>query len=85
MGQSCGAMEEYVTYSGRLFRYKGMDTTNHVGRHWKWIKYSILSAKVNRKLRDLVVAIIGNTVDGTRVGGATLIDHFKQQQAISES
>ena len=70
---------------GRLFRYGGMDTTNHVERHWEWIKYSLLGAKVNRKLRDLVMAIIGSAADGTRVGGATLIDHFKQHQTISES
>ena len=62
-----------------------MDTTNHVERHWEWIKYSLLGAKVNRKLRDLVVAIIENVADGTRVGGITLIDYFKQQQAVSES
>jgi hypothetical protein len=35
---------------GRLFRYGGINTTNHVKRHWKWIKYSLLGAKVNRKL-----------------------------------
>ena len=70
---------------GRFFRYGGMDKTNHVERHWKWIKYSLLGAKVNRKLRDLVVAIIENVADGTRVGGITLIDHFKQQQTVSES
>ena len=69
----------------RLFRYGDIDTTNHVEHHWEKIKYSLLGAKVNRKLRDLVMAIIGSAADGTRVGGATLIDHFKQHQTISES
>ena len=69
----------------RLFRYGGMDTTNHVECHLEWIEYSLLSAKVNRKLRYLVVTIIGSVAYGTRVGGATLIDNFKQHQAISES
>ena len=54
-------------------------------RHWKWIKYSLLGAKINCKSRDLVVAIIGSAADGTRVGGVTVIDHFKQHQAINES
>jgi len=62
-----------------------MNTTNHVERHWEWIKYSLLGAKINRKLRDLVVAIIESAANGTRVGGATLINHFKQYQGISES
>lgn len=39
--------------------------------------YSLLDAKVNRKLRELVVAIIESAADKTRVGGTTLIDHFK--------
>lgn len=62
-----------------------MNRTNHAERHWEWIKYSLLGAKINRKLRDLVVAIIGSVADETRVSGATPIDHFKQHQAISES
>ena len=69
---------------GRLFKYGGMDTTNHVERHWEWIKYTLLQGKINRSIRDLIVAIIGSAVDGNRTGGPTLVDHFKQVQAISE-
>jgi len=69
---------------GRLFSYGGMDTTNHVERHWKWIKYTLLQGKVNRSVRDLIVAIIGSVADGSRIGGPTLLDHFKQVQAISK-
>jgi len=34
---------------GRLFAYGGMDMTNHIGsgRHWEWIKYTLLHGKVN--------------------------------------
>ena len=69
----------------RFFRYGGMNTTNHVKRHWKWIKHSPLGAKMNRKLRDLVVAIIESVADEIRVGKTTLNPHYKQHQAISES
>ena len=61
-----------------------MDTTNHAECHWEWIKYTLLQDKVNRSLRDLIVAIIGNAADGIRVGGSTLLDHFQQVQLISE-
>jgi hypothetical protein len=69
---------------GRLYAYGGVDTTNHVERHWEWIKYTLLQGKVNRSLRDLIVAIIGSAADGSRIGGPTLLDHFKQVQAISK-
>ena len=42
--------------------YGGMDTTNHIERHWEWIKYILLQGKVNRSLRDLIVAIIAREV-----------------------
>ena len=61
-----------------------MDTTNHVERHWEWIKSTLLQNKVNCSLQDLIVAIIGCAADGTRVGGPTLLDHFQQVQLISE-
>ena len=69
---------------GRLFPYGGIDITNHIERHWEWIKYTLLQGKVNRSLRDLIVAIIGSAADGTRVGGPTLLDHFQQVQLISK-
>lgn len=69
---------------GRLFAHGGMDTTNHIERHWEFIKYTLLQGKVNRSLRDLVVAIMGSAADGSRVGGPTLMDHFKQVQLISK-
>jgi len=59
-----------------------MDITNHLKRHWEWIKYTLLQGKVNRSIWDLIVAKIGSVVDGSCVGGSTPIDHFKQLQAI---
>ena len=69
---------------GRLFTYGGMDTTNYIERHWEWIKYTLLQKKVNRALRDLIVAIVGNAADGSRIGGPTLLDHFQTVQLISK-
>lgn len=62
-----------------------MDTTNHVERHWELIKYTLLQGKVNRSLRDLIVAIVGSAKDGTRVGQPTLLNQFKMTQRISDS
>jgi hypothetical protein len=61
-----------------------MDTTNHIERHWKWIKYTLLQGKVNRALRDLIVAIVGSAADGSRIGRPTLFDHFQTVQLISK-
>jgi hypothetical protein len=69
---------------GRLFAYGGMDTTNHVERHWELIKYTLLQGKVNRSLRDLIVAIVGSANDGTRVGQPTLLSQFKLTQRLSK-
>jgi hypothetical protein len=69
---------------GRLFAYGGMDTTNHVERHWELIKYTLLKGKVNRALRDLIVALVGSAKDGSRVGQPTLINDFKMIQRISK-
>jgi hypothetical protein len=70
---------------GRLFAYGGMDTTNHVERHWELIKYTLLQGKVNRSLRDLIVAIVGSAKDGTRVGQPTLLSQFRMTQRLSKS
>ena len=48
---------------GRLFTYEDMDTTNHIERHWEWIKYTLLQGKVNRALRVLIVAIVGSVAE----------------------
>jgi hypothetical protein len=69
---------------GQLFAYGGMDTTNHIEQHWEWIKYTLFQGKVNRALRDLIVAIVGSAADGTRIGGPTLLDHFQTVQLISK-
>jgi hypothetical protein len=67
-----------------FFSYDDMDTSNHVERHYEWIKYSLLQHKVNRSLRDLIIAIIKSEADVPRVGGPTLLDHFQQVQLLSE-
>ena len=61
-----------------------MDTTNHIERHWEWNKYTLLRRKVNRALRDLIVAIVGSATNENRIGGPTLLDHFQTVQLISK-
>lgn len=61
-----------------------MDTTNHIERHWKWIKYIILNAKINLSIRDLIVPLVGSATDGPQVEGPILLNHFKQKQAINK-
>ena len=61
-----------------------MDTTNHVERHWKLIKYTVLQNKVNRSLPDLILAIIGSAKDGTRIGQPTLLSQFVMTHCLSK-
>ena len=68
----------------RLFNYGGVNTTNHIERHWEFIKYTLLQGKVNRCLRDLIVALIGSAENGTRAGQPTLLNQFKMTQRISK-
>ena len=69
---------------GRLFPYGGMDTTNHVERHWELIKYTVLQGKVNQSLRDFIVAIIGSAKDGTLIGQPTLLSQFVMTHRLSK-
>jgi len=61
-----------------------MDTTNHVERHWELIKYTLHQGKVNRSLRDLIVAIVGTAKDGTHGVQPTLLSQFKMTQRLSK-
>jgi hypothetical protein len=61
-----------------------MDTTNHVEQHWELIKYIVLQCKVNRSLRDLIMAIIESTKDGTRIGQPTLLSQFGMTQRLNK-
>ena len=61
-----------------------MKTTNYIERHWKWIKYTLLQGKVNRALKDLIIAIVDSVADGSRIGGPILLDHFQTVQLISK-
>jgi hypothetical protein len=46
----------------RLFTYGGGDITNHVEYHWEWIKYILLSGKVNHSIRNFIVTIMGRAI-----------------------
>ena len=48
------------TKFGRLFFHGFVDTTNLVERMWHFIKYTLLQTKVNRRLDELVLSIIGD-------------------------
>jgi hypothetical protein len=48
---------------GRLFTYGGGDTTNHVEYHCEWIKYILLSGKVNHSIQDLIITIMGSEIN----------------------
>ena len=47
-----------------------------VERMWQYVKYILLGGKVNRRLDDLILAIIGNPETGQRFGEGTLVDHY---------
>ena len=68
---------------GRLFPHGGMETTNLVERLWQHIKYTLLDGQINRNIRDLLIALVGDAKTGTRMGG-TLHEFFKQKQEIGK-
>lgn len=69
---------------GRLFNYGNVDTTNLVERLWQYIKYTLLDARINRSILDLLHALVGKSETGTHIGG-TLLEFFKQKQEIGNS
>ncbi|MCO5557658.1 hypothetical protein L7F22_011226 [Adiantum nelumboides] len=69
---------------GRLFLHGNVDTTNLVERLWQYVKYTLLEARINRSLLELIHALVGNSKTGGRMGG-TLLRFFKQKQEIADS
>ena len=68
-----------------MFPYGHANTTNLVERMWQYVKYTLLGGKVNRRLDDLILAIIGNPETGQQFGGGTLVDHYDRAHSLSES
>ena len=56
-----------------------------VERLWHFIKYTLLHEKVKKRLYLLIEAIIKDPHIGERFGGATLVKHFKNKQALNAS
>ena len=84
-GPNCYCRTMWTKF-GRLFSHGFVDTTNLVERMWHFIKYTLLRRKVNRRLDELVLSIIGDlSLNGERMGGMTLIEHNRERQMISES
>ena len=59
-----------------MFPHGYANTTNLVECMWQYMKYTLLDGKVNCRLNDLILAIIGNPEIGQRFGGGTLVDHY---------
>ncbi|MCO5564813.1 hypothetical protein L7F22_018481 [Adiantum nelumboides] len=69
---------------GRLFPHGNVDTTNLIERLWQYIKYTLLEARINRSIVDLIHALVGDSKTGNRMGG-TLLKFFMQKQEIADS
>lgn len=69
---------------GRMFPHGKVDTTNLIERLWQYIKYTLLDARINRSILELLHALVGDSVTGTRMGG-TLLEFFKQKQELGDS
>ena len=46
---------------GRLFNHGNVDTTNLVERLWQYIKYTLLEARINRSIVELLYALVGDS------------------------
>lgn len=66
---------------GRLFNHGNVDTTNLVERLWQYIKYTLLDARINRSILELLHSIVGDSKSESRIGG-TLLRFFRQKQEI---
>jgi hypothetical protein len=47
-----------------MFRYGHANTTNLMKCMWKYLKYTLLNGKVNRRLDELIIAIVGHPETG---------------------
>ena len=70
---------------GRMFPHGHANTTNLIERMWQYVKYTLLGGKVNCRLEDLILAIIGNPETGQQFRGGTLVDHYDRAHWLSES
>jgi hypothetical protein len=61
------------------------NTTNLVEHMWKYVKYTLLDGKVNRRLDALIIAIVGYLETGLRFWGLTLVEHYDDAHSLSES
>lgn len=69
----------------RMFKHAHVNTTNLAERMWQYIKYTLLNGKVNRRLDELIIALIGHPETGRRFGGSTLIEYYDDAHWLSES
>jgi hypothetical protein len=69
----------------RMFRHGHANTTNLVERMWEYVKYTLLDGKVNMRLDELIIAIVGHPKTGLRFGGLTLVEHYDDAHNLSES
>jgi hypothetical protein len=68
-----------------MFRHGHVNTTNLVERMWHYAKYTFLDGKMNHRLDELILAIIGNPETGRRFGGNTLVEHYNDTHFLSMS
>jgi hypothetical protein len=68
-----------------MFRHGHANTTNLVERMWEYVKYTLLDGKVNRRLDELIIAIVGHPKTGLRFGGLILVEHYDDAHNLSES
>jgi hypothetical protein len=48
------------------------------------VKYTLLDGKVNMKLDELIIAIVGHPETGLQFGGLTLVEHYDDAHNLSE-
>jgi hypothetical protein len=68
-----------------MFRHGHVNTTNLVERMWHYVKYMLLDGKVNHRLDELILAIIGNPETRRRFGRNTLVEQYSDAHFLSMS
>jgi hypothetical protein len=52
---------------------------------WEYVKYTLLHGKVNKRLDELIIAIVGHPETCLQFGGLTLVEHYDDAHSLSES
>lgn len=83
VGEGCVWKDMWPLFK-RAFRHGDVNTTNLIERTWQTLKYSVFGRKVNKRVHDLILAIVGSASGDGFHGKTPLIEHYVVKQEIGK-